>query len=196
MLRSLSLLLILFSFPLLAKTPLIPVELLDPKNRGDFLSHEEWAGISFPIGEIVKIKKQLEDITGEKLFALSDSYLMVVTSEEWSILKTALKMSEIDKLIGEHKLNFSKHQPHCLARLEGKVGEVSYSQWALVLKENQALEDFRRDLRRLFRARGGLGDEFQVSRWKPLLVVGFSSREFFDQDGLIKSTQAKCIYKY
>ena len=196
MLRSLSLLLFLFSFPLLAKTPLISIELLDPKNRGDFLSHEEWLGISFPIGEIVKIKKQLEDITGEKLFALSDSYLIVVTTQEWSILKTALKMSDIDKLFLQHKLNFLKLQPHCLARLEGKVGEVSYSQWALVLKDSQLLEDFRRDLRRLFRARGGLGDDYQVSRWKPLLVVGFSSREYFDQDSLIKSNQAKCIYKF
>lgn len=196
MLKSLSLLLFLFSSPLLAKTPLISAELLDPKHRGDFMSHEEWLGISFPISEIIKIKKQIEETTGEKLFALSDSYLMLVTTQEWSVLKTALKMSDVDKLFLQHKLNFLKFQPHCLARLEGKVGEISYSQWALILKHSQLLEDFRRDLRRLFRARGGVGDDYQVSRWKPMLVVGFSSREYFDQDGLIKSIQTKCVYKY
>ncbi len=196
MLRSLSLFIFILSPIASAFTPTIPSELLDPKNRGDFLSHEEWLGISFPISEIIKIKKQIEEKTGEKLFALSDSYLMLVTTQEWSILKTALKMSDVDKLFVQYKINFLKFQPHCLARLDGKVGEVSYSQWALVLKDHQLLEDFRRDLRRLFRARGGLGDDYQVSRWKPLLVVGFSSREYFDQDGLIKSSQTKCVYKY
>ena len=195
MLRSLSLLLCLCASQAYAK-PSVSSELLDPKNRGDFLSHEEWLGISFPVAEIVKIKKELEASTGEKLFALSDSYLLVVTSQEWAILRTALKMSDVEKLFMESKLNQVKLQPECLVRLEGKVGEEQYSQWGLVLKDSKPLEDFRRDLRRLFRARGGLGDDFQVSRWKPLLVVGFSSREFFDQDGLIKSNQAKCIHKY
>lgn len=195
MLRSLSLLLCLCASQAYAK-PSVSSELLDPKNRGDFLSHEEWLGISFPVAEIVKIKKELEASTGEKLFALSDSYLLVVTSQEWAILRTALKMSDVEKLFVESKLNQVKLQPECLVRLEGKVGEEQYSQWGLVLKDSKPLEDFRRDLRRLFRARGGLGDDFQVSRWKPLLVVGFSSREFFDQDGLIKSNQAKCIHKY
>ncbi len=195
-LRSLSLFIFLFSTHGFASTPNISPELLDIKSRGDFLSHEDWLGISFSVAEIVKIKKQLEKINGEKLFALSDSYLMVITSQEWAILKSVLKMSDAEEMFKKKKINHTIFKPDCIARLDGKTGDQSYSQWALMLKESEEISDFRSDLRRLFRARGGLGDDFQVSRWQPLLVVGFTSREFFDQDGLIKSSEAKCVYKY
>lgn len=174
----------------------ISSDLLDIKNRGEFLSHEEWLGISFPMKELMSLKRQIEEKTQTKLFALPDSYLMLITSQEWALLKSSLKMSEIEKVFLKEKLNQVKLEPYCLAHYKGKVGDQSYTQWALILKENKKLNDFRHDVRRLFRFRGGFGDDFQVDRWKPLLVVGFTSREFFDQDGLIKSNQAECIHKF
>lgn len=174
----------------------IPQSLLAPKNRGDFLSHDEWLGISFPIKELMDLKKQVEEKNQIKLFALSDAYLMLITGQEWAVLRNTLKMSDIENVFIKEDLNQIKLEPFCLAQLEGKVGDQSYSLWGLVLKDNKKLRAFRRDVRRLFRARGGQGDDFHVERWKPLLVVGFSSREFFDQDGLIKSNQANCVYKF
>lgn len=140
-----------------------------------------------------KLRKEVERKLSASLRHRGEAHLTVVTPPEWKILTGALTPSEIHNLARERKLQSRPFDAHCVGRAGSREKEKSLSTYFVVVRAPGALE-FREELDRLYRAKGGRGP-FDPRRYHPHVTLGFTHRDLHEQDGAVKD-DSSCLFSW
>ncbi len=146
-------------------------------NNADYVPHEDWVGVEMKAGSVEELRKGLEKDLGRPLAPVSRARLTVVTPSEWAILRSVLKMQDLDQLARAKRLQEQGFTPGCLK----KSGDGYF-----VAVEAPEMRAFRRDVWRLYVSRGGTGEDFEWRRWHPHVPVAKVPQGTLDEDYVYK----------
>lgn len=189
------LLMLLFAFAAWSATeaPLtLSGDIVAMPKRPYYMPHEDWIGVALPVAPIEHLRQQLEKRLGRKLEHRNEAHLTVISQAEWRVLKQRMKMDDADKYVAKFGLQTMPIKMVCVKKVTMKMGKRSEKGWYISAKVPE-MNQFRRELWRLFVARGGDPDEFEWERWKPHVAIGFTAKEFFDEDQVNRDDEP-CSY--
>ena len=139
------------------------------------------------------IRVELENRLGRKLLHRNEAHLTIVTPIEFDqVLSSKIKMSEIDTLAQQMKIQEGKIKPVCLGRgsltLSGQEQNTYY-----IVTDSDASFKIRQTIQNIFVKRGGKADQFNPDHFYPHITIGYTLRDLHYEDGVIKDERS-CIF--
>ena len=163
-------------------------------NQVSFIPHRGGAwqnyltmNVRFP--PVVNLFAQLLVRLRKTLTNRGEAHVTVITPKEYMDVMQEKKvtMDEIDAIAKASAIQHSKFEPLCLGRgvavLNNKTEETYF-----VVVRSANLVSIREKVVNLFVSKGG--DRESISSYYPHITVGYTKRDLFEQDGVIKDLKS------
>jgi hypothetical protein len=148
------------------------------QHNGTFLT------VVLPKDPFIALHDDVVAASGANLMSRGEAHVTVITPPEYETLKNQITMDEIDALAASQDLQATTITPVCLG-----VGKLSLAmQTVYVVATAPGLFDFRHQVQSLNETRGGSG--FDADRFWPHATVGFTVRDLFIEDGIVKDASS------
>ena len=175
-----------------------------------FIPQKNYVAMPLPFAPFSDLHRHLiarvetEQGLNSKLISRGEAHVTVLTPPEFDQLKSLISIDEINSIANALDIQNSKITPVCLGRGDAVV-EGKHEQTYYVVVEAPKLLEIRRTIAETFVKRGGSLDisaasspasshaAFDAENFYPHVTVGFTKRDLFDQDGVIKSKKS-CVY--
>jgi hypothetical protein len=150
-----------------------------------------WLQMSVPYAPARKLTEEIEKVTGTKLKNRGEAHITVVTPVEyWNVLKPAgLMMSEINQVALSAKIQSARFEVICVGR-GSKLLENKQEYTYFVVVQSVDLVEIRKEIKKLFLAKGGRSQDFDAERYYPHITLGFTQRDLHESDGIIKDRKS------
>jgi hypothetical protein len=149
-----------------------------------FESHPDWVGLNLDPEPTTQLRKDLEVIRGSALKSRGEAHVTVITPPEFKILSEHLGMQEIEAVAQSMSIQTTPFNLLCLA--EATHPKESKLQTYFIVVESPGLLEIRREIFRRFVAAGGDPHALGNANYFPHITVGFSDRDLYDSDGILK----------
>jgi 2'-5' RNA ligase len=165
---------------------------LNPKETlaAPFDSHKNWLGENLRSPALDRIREKIEEDRGGPLKTRGETHITVVTPPEWETLSKKVEPAEIDGLAQKLGMQNISYEPVCVGLGQKDQKDQKLQTYFVVVKSPGLLE-IRQKLEDLYRERGGTGS-FEAMHFHPHITLGFSERDLFEQDGVIKD-ESSCL---
>lgn len=167
-------------------------EILETQKVG-WTALSDYVAMNIPFAPIVAVKKQVESRAGVVLQSRGEAHITVVTPPELSVLRTRLSLQKINGLVDKMAIQRIPIRLQCLGRAQLKEGNRQLATYFLVVQA-PGLGQIREKLRQQFVAAGGDKQAFAVEKYYPHITVGFTDRDLYEVDGVMKDSKS-CLYK-
>lgn len=161
-------------------------------SRPAFVSHDDWFAVALDFAPLEKLRGQLEKRIGKPLLHRGEAHLTLVTPPEWGILSQVLRMKDVEALATKKKVHERPFTVRCVKKVSAKFAGATEESWFVAVSAPELLE-FRKDLWRLYMAKGGSSEDFKWRRWVPHITLGFTKRDLYDED-LVNKEKADCAF--
>jgi 2'-5' RNA ligase len=154
-------------------------------------THKDWLAEPVELSKIDQLRSQLETISKLSLKSRGEAHITVISPPEFNILKSKLSMSEIN-IIAEHlNIEKAKWTPICVAQanLKNKPNSIVF----YIIVKSEELIKIRNEISTSFLKKGGAPAEFDPLHYFPHITIGFTDRDLYEQDGVIKDTR-NCVF--
>ena len=153
-----------------------------------FIPHENWLAENVDYDPSNQIRQQIEQSLPKKLLTRNEAHITVITPPEWDILKTKLKMADLNSLAVKSGIEKMPFKPLCVG--EGRSGEkLTY----YVVVDSPDLLKLREKIAKAFESKGGNAKSFFATHFFPHITIGFTDSDLHESDGVIKNT-ASCQF--
>lgn len=170
---------------------------IDPEvlatHKLDWTAKSSYVEMKVPYEPIAQLKQDVEKREGVSLQSRGEAHVTVVTPPEMTTLRTRLSLEQINGLMEKSNLQRIPIQLNCLGRSQIKQGERRLATYYVVIQAPGLLK-VREKLRQQFIAAGGDRQAFVVERIHPHITVGYTERDLYPDDGVIKDSRS-CLYK-
>ncbi|MDA9189555.1 2'-5' RNA ligase family protein [bacterium] len=164
-------------------------DLIEHHGEGRYESYLSMEIKFEPMAELFKqllIKKRVQ------LTNRGEAHITVITPLEFfDTLKAKVKIGEIDEIARRHGIQKSVFDIVCLGRGAAKISSKLEETFYVVVR-SQNLLDIRKEVYQLYLDRNGDPDAFDPESFHPHITLGFTSRDLYESDGVIKNTQS-CV---
>ena len=158
-----------------------------------FVPQTNYVAMPLPFAPFAELYQQLSARVPEKLISRGEAHVTVLTPPEFEKLKSHLSIDEINAITTALEIQSVKVKPFCLGRGDTVI-EGKHEQTYFVVVEAAGLLKIRLAVAEEFVKRGGLPSAFIAEHFYPHGTVGFTKRDLFDQDGVIKNLKS-CVYE-
>ena len=160
-------------------------------SQQTFVPQTNYVAMPLPFAPFAELFQQLSANVPEKLISRGEAHVTVLTPPEYDQLKAQISIDEINAIALALGIQNVKVKPFCLGRgdavIEGKREQTYY-----VVVEAEGLRKIRLAIAAEFVKRGGSSAVFDAEHFFPHVTVGFTKRDLFDQDGVVKD-QNSCV---
>lgn len=139
---------------------------------------------------IEPLKEELQRRYDTALKSRGEAHITLITPPEMKVLRTKLTAKEINGLV-KPKIQSSKFDIVCVGKGELTEGPQTLATYFLVVR-SEDLMNLRIELLKAFQNKGGQADEFLVAQYYPHITIGFTHRDLYETDGVIKDART-CI---
>lgn len=181
------------SFARAADVPLVIAKSVEAvASRPAFVSHDDWFAVALDFTPVEKLRSELEKRIGKTLLHRGEAHLTLVTPPEWSILSQVLRMKDVEALAEKKKVHQQPFRVRCVKKVSATLAGAVEESWFVAVSAPELLE-FRKDIWRLYMAKGGPSEDFKWRRWVPHITLGFTKRDLYDED-LVNKERADCAF--
>ncbi|MBY0517894.1 MAG: hypothetical protein K2P81_13375 [Bacteriovoracaceae bacterium] len=180
-----SLIFFLLTFSAFGKVIIYQESPADLKNRLPYISQAKRVEIPLKQAPVEMIRVELEKLIGESLNHEAEAVIPLITHEEWRMLSSVLKMSDLDLIVEKEKMMTKKIDLRCIKKITTEVKDKKEVSWFLSFSSPELVK-VRKQIWRKFIMNGGLAEDFQPTRWSPNVTLGFNSAVFSDEDKMSK----------
>ena len=160
-------------------------------SQQNFVPQKNYVSMPLPFAPFAQLFEQLSGSVPEKLISRGEAHVTVLTPPEFDQLKARMSIDEINAIALALGIQNVEVKPFCLGRgdaiIEGKREQTYY-----VVVAAEGLRKIRRAVAAEFVKRGGSAAAFDSEHFHPHVTVGFTKRDLFDQDGVLKN-QKSCV---
>jgi hypothetical protein len=137
------------------------------------------------------VRQQLEKWLPRALKNRGEAHITVITPPEATALKGFVDISEMNDIAIAMQIQNTRFYPACIGRGAAALnGKIEQTYFVVVSAPN--LVEIRRAIERLYIARGGNPANFVADHYFPHITLGFTARDLFEQDGVIKD-RSSCV---
>lgn len=158
-----------------------------------FRRHEDYLALSVPFEPVRALHARLEKLAGLKLHTREESHVTVITPPELEILKTKLKMEEIEAIALREQIQDADLKLLCIGEGRLQTDEGEKKTYFIVVKSRRLMR-IRKSIELLFRARGGGRSEFIAANYYPHITIGFTDTDLHFEQGVVKDIRS-CRYR-
>ncbi len=162
-------------------------------HKLDWTAKSNYVEMKVPYEPIAQLKLEVEKREGVTLQSRGEAHVTVLTPPEMTALRTRLSLEQINGFMEKSNLQKIPIQLNCLGRSQIKQGERRLTTYYVVIQAPGLLK-VREKLRQQFVAAGGDRQAFVVERIHPHITVGYTERDLYPDDGVIKDSRS-CLYK-
>ena len=173
-------------------------------------SHEDWSLKNFSVEKTLgsafikhetdtpylsyELKsEQMKDILGtidrysyRTLKSRGEAHITVITPPEYTDdLSKFISIKEIDEIAEKFKIQSSTYTPVCLGRGFTTAANKDYLETYFIVVRSPDLLKIREEIAKVYYQRGG--KKFDPLKFYPHITVGFTERDLYDTDGVIKN---------
>ncbi len=155
-----------------------------PQN---FVSHSDWLGMNLDPQPVEQLRQQLESIGQNTLKSRGESHITIITPPEFSQLKAKISRQDLDLHAQKMDLQKIQWKPLCVAQAVNPLNSKMITYYIVV--EAPGLLELRKELHLQFVKNGGNPKAFNFNNFHPHITIGFTERDLFESDGIIKDTR-------
>lgn len=156
-----------------------------------FASHPNWLGLNLDPQPLDQIRDQLEAMEGTPLKSRGESHITLISPPEFEKLQKFVSMTDMELSANRLDIQQTHWQPVCVARATDPKESKRVTYYVVV--DSPGLLEIRRELFRLFVKNGGDPADFNLVNYYPHITIGFTQRDLFDTDGIIKDKRY-CVF--
>jgi len=143
-----------------------------------------------PYEPVRRVWTQLETALGRPLRHRGEAHVTVITPPEYEDgLASHLSIHDINAIARRRRIQHVMLDVVCLGSGTVKLDGVDESTFYLVVQAPE-LVDLRREVHRVFVARGGAPTAFDPTNYHPHVTVGFTRRDLHESDGVVKDARS------
>lgn len=154
-----------------------------------FIKHEtETPYLSFDLkpDQLKDILSKIDQFSYKPLKSRGEAHITVITPPEYTDdLSKFISIKEIDEIAEKLQIQKSSYTPVCLARGFATVENNKYLETYFVVVKSPDLQKIREEVAKVYQQRGG--KKFDAAKFYPHITVGFTDRDLYDTDGVIKN---------
>ena len=124
------------------------------------------------------------------LITREEAHITVIAPPEFAnVLSKYLTIDEIDNIARQHKIQLSNFKMMCLGKGQTLINNKTEETYFVVVRSEHLVE-IREKIRELFVRKGGDFDGFDPHHFYSHITVGFTKRDLFERDGVIKDERS------
>jgi hypothetical protein len=150
------------------------------------VSHPDYVAANVPFAPIATLRKSLETTLAGTLKNRGEAHVTTITPDEMRILRRKLAASDIQSIASHAGIQHAVITPRCVG-----LGESGKDRTFFLVVESRDLLAVRHALADAYVAKGGSQHDFVADSFYPHVTLGFTSRDLFESDGVVKSA-ASC----
>ena len=185
---------ILFSVHAFALTPLVYSNGLTDSSKPAISGNHKsnYVEMKLPFEPAQELRLRLEDRLGSPLKNRGEAHVTVITPVEFAVLKPVMSLDEIAELANSQMPSRHRAKPICVGEGRATVDGNLEKTYFVVLSAPSLLR-VRQAIAKEFIAKGGRSDAFIPDDFYPHVTLGFTKRDLFESDGVIKDEKT-CVY--
>ena len=156
-----------------------------------YVAHPDWLAMNIDAKPLEQLRLQLEHLGGVPLKSRGESHITVLTPPEYAQIKAKLSMPDLDAKANQLDIQHTSWKPLCVARAVDSKDTKKVVYYLVV--EAEGLRSLRHELQTLFVKNGGESSSFDDTHFYPHITIGFTDRDLFEADGVIKDTR-NCVF--
>jgi 2'-5' RNA ligase len=149
-----------------------------------FVAHPDFLAANVPLGPVSALRTALESKLAGALKNRGEAHVTTITPPEMGVLKRKLSMSEVQTIAAG--IQSAALTPRCVG-----MGESGRDRTFYLVVESSDLLAVRRAVAARYVEKGGARGDFDAEDFLPHVTLGFTKRDLFEQDGVVKSV-ASC----
>lgn len=168
------------------------IVVVDPSlyKKVDFIDNSKstnpFLALNVNFEPLFKIRKQIEKLENIKLLHRGEAHITVLTPSELANIGSVLSFDLIDEVARLHRIQEIPFEIVCVGRGKITQDQKNLATYFLVV-DTPELMRLRNTIRTLFVTRGGLVDSFHPEDYHPHITIGFTERDLYQQDGVLKN---------
>ena len=170
------------AFCLLALGLLCPVSYSAP-----FIANKNYLAMNLNHSDYKDLITVVESAQALKLHSRGESHITVITPPEFEVLSKNVTIQEINKVAVDSSMQNSVFEKKCIG--EGKKDDL---RTYFVVVSAPSLLTSRKSISALYIKKGGQVKDFIAEDFLPHITIGFTQRDLFELDGVVKNV-ASCI---
>jgi hypothetical protein len=155
-------------------------------SSASFVAHPDYVAANVPPSPISALRKAVESTLRGTLKNRGEAHVTTITPPEMSVLERRLSADEIQKIAVDAGVQRAALTPRCVG-----MGEKGKDRTFFLVVDSSDLVAVRRALSARYVAKGGARGDFDPEAFFPHVTLGFTKRDLFEQDGVVKSV-ASC----
>jgi 2'-5' RNA ligase len=164
---------------------------VDKTITESFIKHEDQAPyLSFNLNyEPFKIFFERADyFTYRALKNRGEAHITVITPPEFQDdIEKFVSIKEINEIAEKGHIQKSAYKPICMGK-GSIVDKEKYLESYFIVVESEDLLNIRKEIAKLYKSRGG--NKFDPLHFSPHITLGFTDRDLFETDGIIKNAKS------
>lgn len=129
----------------------------------------------------------IENTKSLKLKSRGESHITVITPPEFEALSKKISIQDINKIALDSDIQHSSFDKICVG--EGQKDDLKTY---FVVVSSPSLLAIRKTISKQFAKNGGQAKDFKAENFFPHVTIGFTERDLFESDGVVKDA-ASCI---
>lgn len=151
-----------------------------------FVAHSDYVAANVPASPVIALRKSVEKTLGGALKNRGEAHVTTITPPEMAVLERKLDANEIQSVAVDAGVQRAALTPRCIG-----MGEKGKDRTFFLVVDSSDLIAVRRALAARYIAKGGARGDFEPDKFFPHVTLGFTKRDLFEQDGVVKSV-ASC----
>ena len=164
------------------------VEFIEHSGPGAF---DNYLMMNLPFEPMADLFRQLLIVEKTQLTSRGEAHITVITPVEfWNVLRPkSITMDEINEMARQMEIQRSEFNVVCLGRGTALVEGKQETAYFVVVKSEKLLR-IRKEVQKMFVARGGAESDFLPDRFYPHITLGFTKRDLHESDGVVKDVSS------
>jgi hypothetical protein len=151
-----------------------------------FASHADYIAANIALAPIGALRSQVETAVGGSIKNRGEAHITTITPIEMGVLTKKLAASQIERIAIDNGVQKANVVPKCIG-----LGSKGADSTFYLVVESPDLLAVRRAIAAAYVAKGGAASAFNAEKFFPHATIGFTKRDLFESDGVIKSV-ASC----